>query len=445
MSNKRVKGSITIHKEDTKNGAEPLGDATLSGAVYGLFAKEAILDPADDSVIYNKDDKVAELTTNNNATATINDLYLSRYYLKELSPSTGYTLDESIYEVELNYENQNVEVVTKSETVKERVKSQPFQIIKVSSDDVGETELLEGIEFTIKLKSDIEKYGSWENAPIAKNANAQTAAKLITDSKGYAISERLPYGTYVVRETKVADEKLKVPDFEVRITEDSSEPQVWRVFNDTTFKAVLKIVKKDAETDKTILVKGAKFKIKNLDTNEYWGYWDWNPLPHYVDTWTTDETGTVMTNNELKAANYQLEEQESPKGYLLSEEPIKFKITTNAVYQTLPDGATVVIEAVQKDTSVKGQINVEKRGEVLTSFTDGKFIYEEKGLAGAEYDIIARTDILDPADATVIYEEGTIVDTITTNSDGKATSKLLPLGEYIVVEKKAPNRICFKW
>lgn len=251
-------------------------------------------------------------------------------------------------------------------------------------------------------------------------------------------------GIYIVRETKVADEKLKVPDFEVTITEDSSEPQVWRVFNDTTFKAVLKIVKKDAETDKTILVKGAKFKIKNLDTNEYWGYWDWNPLPHYVDSWTTDETGTVMTNNELKAGNYQLEEQNSPNGYLLSEEPIKFKITTNAVYQTLPDGATVVIEAIQKDTSVKGQINVEKRGEVLTSFTDGKFIYEERGLIGAEYDIIAREDILDPADNSVIYEKGTVVDTITTNSEGKATSKLLPLGEYIVIEKKAPNRICPK-
>ena len=193
MSNKRVKGSITIHKEDTKNGAEPLGDATLAGAVYGLYAKDTILDPADDSVIYNKDDKVAELTTDSSATATANELYLGNYYLKEISPSTGYTLDDSSYAVELNYENQNVEVVTKSITVKERVKSQAFQIIKVSSDDVGEAELLEGVEFTIKLKSDVEKYGSWENAPIAKNANAQTASKLITDSKGYAISERLPY------------------------------------------------------------------------------------------------------------------------------------------------------------------------------------------------------------------------------------------------------------
>ena len=444
VSNNRVKGSVTIKKEDSVMGTKPLGDATLKGAIYGVYARNPIVDPADDSVIYNTDAKVAELTTDDNSTATLNNMYLGNYYLKEIKPSNGYTLDLTKYDFDLTYENQNTEVITKKITVKERVISQAFQIIKISSDEVGESDLLAGAEFTIKLASDVEKYGSWENAPIALNANGETATKLITDNKGYAISERLPFGTYIVRETKTPDEKIQVPDFEVKITEDSSEPQVWRVFNDTSFESILKIVKKDAETNKTVQVEGATFKIKNLDTNEYFGYWDWNPLPHYVDTWTTDETGTVMTGNELKAGNYQLEEQKSPKGYLLSEEPVPFKISSNTAYKTLDDGKTVVIEVIKKNTSVKGQINIEKRGEVLTSYRDGQFIYEEKGLPNAKYEIIARNDILDPADKSIIYKSGTVVETITTNSEGKAISKKLPLGEYSVKETQAPERICIK-
>lgn len=437
--NTRVKGSVSISKEDTKTGKQAQGEATLEGAIYGLYARTPILDPADDSMIYNTDVKVAELVTNAEANAIIDNLYLGQYYIKEITPSKGYTLDTTKYEFDLTYENQNVNIITKNVTVKERVISQPFQIIKISSDEAGETELLEGAEFTIKAQKDIDKYGSWENAPIAKNANGETTKIMVTDNKGYAVSDRLPFGTYIVRETKVPDDKCKVEDFKVVITKDSSEPQVWRVFNDTSFTSILKIVKQDAETGKTVKVAGAKFKIKNLDTNKYFGYWDWSPLPHYVDSWTTDETGTVMTGDKLEVGNYQLEELESPNGYVISITPIKFKITSNTAYETLPDGKTPVITVKQKDTPVKGKVNVEKTGEVLVDFVDGKFIYEEKGLPNAKYEIFAKEDILDPSnDGTVLYKKGTVVDTIITNSDGKATSKELPLGEYSVKEIEAP-------
>ena len=141
----------------------------------------------------------------------------------------------------------------------------------------------------------------------------------------------------------------------------------------------------------------------------------------------TDETGTVMTGEQLPAGKYQLEEIKSPKGYLISETPVKFEVTTNIAYETLPDGSTPVITVKQKDTAVKGKVNIEKKGEVLVDYKDGKFVYEEKGLANAKYEIFAREDILDPSnDGKVIYKKGTVVDTITTNSDGKATSKELP-------------------
>jgi len=438
--NTRVKGTINISKEDSETGTKAQGEATLKGAVYGVYARSTIYDPADNSVIYNANAKVGELITDDNAKASLSNLYLGEYYIKEITASKGYTLDTSTYNFDLTYENQNVNVVSKSITVKERVKSQAFRVIKVSSDENGEAELLKGVEFTIKSQKDIDAYGSWEKAPIAKNYKGKESAVLITDSKGYAVSERLPYGTYIIRETKVPDDKYKVPDFKVVISEDSDEPQTWRVFNDTSFRSVVAIVKQDIDTQKTIKVSGAKFKIKNIETGEYFGYWSWNPLPAYVNSWETDETGTVMTGEQLPAGKYQLEEIESPKGYLISKTPVKFEVTTNVAYETLPDGSTPVITIKAKDTAVKGKVNIEKKGEVLVDYKDGKFIYEEKGLANAKYEIFAREDILDPSnDGSILYKKGTVVDTITTNVEGKATSKELPLGEYSVREIKAPE------
>lgn len=314
--NDRVRGSVSISKEDTETGKKAQGEATLVGAVYGLYARKDILDPADNSVIYKANSKIAELVTDKNANAKIDNLYLGKFYIKEISESKGYTLDKTEYDFELSYENQNVEIVTKSLVVKERVISQAFRIIKVSSDETGETELLKGVEFTIKSQKDIDKYGSWEKAPIAKNYKGEETAILITDEKGFAVSERLPFGKYVVRETKVLDNKYKVPDFTVEITKDSDEPQTWRIFNDKSFKSIIAIVKQDAETQKTIKINGATFKIKNVETGKYFGYWSWNPLPKYINSWTTDETGTVMTNEQLPAGKYQLEEISSPKRIL---------------------------------------------------------------------------------------------------------------------------------
>lgn len=437
--NTRVKGSVSISKEDNETGKVAQGEATLEGAVYGLYAKEDILNPADNSVLYKTNTKVAELTTDKNANASIENLYLGKYFLKEIKASNGYTLDTTEYDFELTYESQNKKIVTKSVAVKERVISQAFQIIKISSDETGETDLLRGVEFTVKSQKDIDKYGSWENAPIAKNYKGQETAILVTDEKGYAVSERLPYGTYVVRETKTPVDKYAVEDFKVVITRDSAEPQTWRIFNDKSFNSVLQIVKQDAETDKNILVKGATFKIKNVDTGKYFGYWEWNPLPHYVNTWTTDETGKIMTGDVLEVGNYQLEEVESPYGYLISSTPVSFRISSNTAYETLPNNKTPVITVVQKDTSVKGQVIVEKKGEVLVDFTDGKFVYEEKGLANAKYEIFAREDIYDPSnDGSILYKKGIVVDTIITDETGIATSKELPLGEYSVKEIEAP-------
>lgn len=442
----RQRGRIEMTKEDSVTGGTAQGEATLEGAVYELKARENIMDPSKDgTIIHKKDSVVATLTTDKEGKASVDDLYLGKYYLVEKASSNGYTLDPTEYDIDVAYAGQTVEVTTKQQTVKERVISQPFSIIKISDNGNGEADNLEGVEFTIKAQKDIDKYGSWEKAPIAKNAKGEDAAILVTDKKGYAVSDELPYGTYVVRETKVPDDHYAVPDFTVVINEDSREPQPWRIFNDEKFKAVVAIVKQDADTGKTIKIPGATFKIRDLETNEYVGYWEWNPLPHYVDEWTTNEDGVVMTGDVLEPKEYQIEEVKSPNGYLLNTEPLKFKVSSDTAYETLPDGKTPVITVKFSDKAVQGQINVQKLGEVLTNVKTDKmgnkhFQYEERGLAGAVYEIKAAEDIMDPSnDGTVLYKKGTVVDTVTTANGGKATSKKLPLGLYEVSEKQSPD------
>lgn len=436
----RVRGTINIEKQDSITGDSAQGEATLISAKYGLYARENILDPADHSIVYHTDELISELTIDEQHKASVSDLYLGKYYLKEIEASEGYTLDETEYDITLSYQGQTTASVTVNQIVKERVKAQAFQIIKISDNDNGEVDLLEGVEFTIKAKKDIDQYGSWEKAPVAKNAKGKEASVLVTDEKGYAVSDELPYGTYIVRETKAPDDHYAIPDFTVVIDEDSRDPQPWRVFNDEKFHAVIAMMKLDADTGKTVQIKGATFKIRDLSTNEYVGYWEWNPLPTYVTEWTTADDGTVMTGDVLQAGEYQIEEIKAPNGYVLNEEPVKFKVSSNIAYETLPDGSTPMITVKMSDQAVKGKIQIEKRGEVLVDFKDGRFIYEERGLEGMIAEVIADEDILDPSnDGTVIYPAGTVVDTITTDQDGKGLSKELPLGKYEIHEIKAPN------
>lgn len=441
----RQTGRLEITKEDSVTGSAAQGEATLKGAIYELRAKENILDPADGSVKYAKDAVVATLTTDANAKASVSDLYLGKYVLQEKTPSTGYTLDTTKYDISLDYAGQSVQVVTKKQTVKERVKAQAFSIIKMSDNGAGEADKLSGVEFTVKAQKDIEKYGSWEKAPVAKDAKGQTAAVLVTDKNGYAVSDELPYGVYVVRETKVPDDHYAVADFKVTITEDSRDPQPWRIFNDEKFRAVIKAVKVDQETGKTVALAGTTVKIKNLKTNEYVGYWEWNPTPKYITEWTTDESGTVMTGKELDPGRYALEEITAPNGYVLNVSPVEFTVSMNTAYETLPDGETPVITVTKEDTSVKGRITVAKQGEVLTSAeTDEhgntKFKYEMRKLKGAVFEVKAAEDILSADNqGDVLYHKDDLVDTIITSADGEALSKLLPLGKYRVSEKTAPS------
>lgn len=436
ISNKRVSGSLSISKTDKETGSVAQGDASLEGAVYGLYAKEAILASDSNSILFNKDQEVSRLTIQNGK-ANIQNLYLGEYYLKEIQAPIGYLLDTTIYPVHLQYANQNQSIIVQNKNLQDVVKKQAFTLIKIGSDgSTAETPALEGAEFTVKLQSEINQKG-W--------ALAKTFDVLKTDKKGYAKSIELPYGTYTVRETKTPPNHQSVADFAVTINADSREPQAWRIFNDAPFKAIVAIVKKDAQTGKHIAIADARFKIYNLDKKEYVGQWAWNPLPHYIDEFATTEDGTVMTPSWLLPGHYQLEEVKAPQGYLLSKTPIPFEISSNIAYQTGPDGVTPIITVTKSDEQVKGKIKVYKEGEVLMSIERNDkenvtFQYETQKLKNATFAIYADGDIESPdRQGTILYHDQEIVAEITTDETGEASSEELPLGNYLVKEKLAPD------
>lgn len=183
----------------------------------------------------------------------VKGLPLGFYQFKETKASEGYLIDPTVYDIHCDYEGQNVEVVIRNQSSKEQVKKQAFQIIKVSTEGSEESDLVANAEFTVKLTNEVNQVG-WDKA--------RTYNILTTDKKGYAKSIELPYGTYTVKETKVPDEMMPVEDFQVVITEDSREPQVWRVFNDAPFKALIKAVKVDQETGKLFYFQIQHLKLK---------------------------------------------------------------------------------------------------------------------------------------------------------------------------------------
>ena len=434
--NNEPTASITLTKEDKETGHIAQGDATLKGAEYQLIAAEDIYNRAKTIKFYSKGELVASRTTNENGEMeTINDLPLGHYQFKEVSASEGYLLDETVYDIHCDYEGQNANVVLRNSSSYEQVKKQAFQIVKVSTEGSQESDLVSGAEFTVKLTSEINTKG-WDNA--------KTYDVLTTDQKGYAKSIELPYGTYTVRETKTPDELITVPDFEVTVSDDSREPQEWRIFNNTKFKALIKAVKVDENSGKTVLLANTTFKIKNLTTNEYVGQWVWFPVPHYVTEFKTDETGTVTTPTTLEVGEYQLEEIHAPYGYVLDTTPIKFKVSSNTSYQLADDNKTPLITVTKENDSTVGLIKVNKIGEQLSNAKEDEngniqFIYEKYPVVNANFIIEADEDIYSPDNQKdLIYPKGTIVSEITTSSDEDFNvSDYLPLGKYKIYENIA--------
>lgn len=418
FSNILKKFTVEMQKKDSGHNKprsaeyEAQGDATLDGAVYGMFKGETLLDT---------------YTTANGGKFTTKEYPCGPdYSIREISPSEGYLLDETVYPIGAQPGNFTLEDNSIPMTATEDVILGSIAITKHTdqpaedgnSDQMEQPE--EGAEFQVYLAS----AGSYENAKETKRD------LLITDSYGFARSKDLPYGLYVVHQTAGAEGQKFVPDFSVFISEHGKT--YYYILNNPTFTSLIRFEKKDLESGKIIPLAGTAVKIRNTDTGE-WVVQHLNyPSPIDIDTFVTDSTGTLMLPEPLPFGNYELYEQQSPWGYVFDGEPVPFVV----------DGTQDVITVEKYNIAQKGTITVSKEGEVFSHVAEAGGLYqpqyEVQGQPGAVYDVTALEDIVTP-DGTVHLKAGELAATLTTGSDGTTTSEPLYLGRYQILERTAPD------
>ena len=451
FSNDRVTAKINLYKVDKETGkAVPQGDATLKGAVYGLYAREDIVHPdGATGTIYKAGEQVASLTTDDKGQASVNGLYLGKYYFKEITPPTGYLADAEEHDLTCSYEGDMTAEVKRECTSSEQVIKQPFQIIKAANNGKTDADLLSGAGFTVYLKSSLTKKadGSYDfdsAKPVVSGENGAT--EIFTDKKGYACSIPLPFGSYIVRETTTPHNYKPVDDFEVNITEHHpNEPQIWRVLLDEEFKAKLKIVKKDDETKKSVLIAGTEFKVYDLDNKKYVEQVTTYPVTTTHKSYFTDSQGYLIMPKNLKIGHYRIEEVNAPEGYTINKNYVEIAVDANTAYQMDSESGDAIITVDYENHPVKGKLTIYKKGEMLTGFKKD-FVYEERYLKGAEFNVYAAENIYTPdyqkdenGNRQLIYAKDALVTTVTTGENGKAVAENLPLGSYYVVEKTAPE------
>ena len=411
-------GRITVTKRDSVTGDTAQGDSTLNGAVFEILA-------SDQSTVL---DTLYCGTANKAATK---ELPLGVFYIKEKTPPTGYTLDTTMHKVTIAYGNQDVEVVLVDGEVKNKVIEGQLAIVK-HSDQIKTGYDDPQIEQPVKAIFEVYLKASGSYA----SAKATERDRMETNENGYALSKKLPYGVYTVKEIKAEGDVKLVAPFDVFINE---EGKIYRfILNDPAYTARVQVIKLDGGTGKVIPAAGTSFKIKDLKTGKWVEQEVWYPTPAKIDSYETGPDGTLMLPEPLPSGEYELHEVRAPHGYLLSSQPVKFSLSS-----AQPEA---IVPVKMNNTPVMGKISLEKQGEMLTGVNEvdtkwGKQlvpVFSLQPLVGAEFDIIAAEDIVTP-DGTVRAKQGDVVDHIVTGADGTATSKALFLGNYLAVETRCPE------
>lgn len=413
FSNVLKKFRVNVTKQDYEKG-HAQGDAKLSGAVYGLF---------------KGNDLVAQYTTDQNGSFTT-DYYVcgKDWTIKEIAPSEGYLLNDTVYKVGADPKDYTVEYNNAPDmTVMEQVIKGKISIIKHTDD--GETQIEtpeKGAEFQVYLKS----------AGSFVNADKDERDTIVCDEDGFASTKLLPYGVYTVHQTKGWAGRELITDFDVFINKDGKTYKF--LINNKNFESYLKVVKLDKETGKQIVYEGAAFEIYDSDNHRVTMQYTY-PQVTSIHTFYTNKEGYLITPEKLPYGDYTLKEVQAPYGYVLDDTPIPFSISQE---NSSTDTGVTVVKVKARDVAQKGVINITKTGEIFSSVEENKGVYTPKysisNLKGAIFEIYAAEDIT-TLDGTVRYEQGTLVDTITTDDDGVAKSKELYLGKYTVIEKTAPN------
>lgn len=449
VTNQPVRVRLKLYKRDADEYAgKPAdapgtrGDGELTGAVFRVLAAQDITD-RQGNVIYEKGAVVVDslTTAGEDASVTTDALWPGVYEIVELAPPVGYQESDTAITIDTrDAARQSVEaVITYEGVITNSIKMGAQAIVKLlggmSDDpDPDRVETPEaGAEFLVYLR----KAGSYENA------RALERDRLVTDENGYAKTKALPYGVYVLEQTKGAPGyELKGPIlFEIDGTEDILNPPPLTL-SDRPIRYRLRLMKTDSETGKTITLSGVSFKLRD-ETGEFVTQTVSYPTLQETDTFVTDETGSVTLPETLTWGLYFVEEVTAPKGYLIREEALPVFVGQDGD----APGETYQIDVEVPNEPVKGRILLEKKGPRLTGFevTADAYgneahrpVYEERYLAGAVFELRAAETVTG-GDGTVWFEQGELVETLTTASDGPAASGLLPLGRYVLVEIHAPE------
>ncbi len=392
-----VGGKVSVKKVDMDTGLGiAQGDATLDGAVYGIYDLEG--------------NRVGEVISKGGEYVTSDYLpSLGTFFLKEEKSSTGYELNETKYFFNITKDDLYPEV-----DVTEKVIERDLKIFKVYASD--ETGFLTGepnVTFDIYLKSTGEKVTS-----------------ITTDENGYATAT-LPYGTYTVRQVSSTEDHEMVEDFEIVVNEYSEDP-IYKLLANAEITARLKVIKIDSETGNTIPVAGIKFKIFDVKNNEY--------VCQVTDkeqcVFETNDDGILLTPLPLESGTYRLEEQDQKlDGYLWNEEALTFAIGDDSTLIN-DDVFGAIVEVEFENTQVKGKVEINKTGEELI-IEDASYHYEKIKLEGAEFELRANEDII--VGGKTYYKKGELVTILVTDKDGYASIDNLPLGKYTLKEIKSAN------
>lgn len=427
FENKLRKFCVTVTKSDSETGTAQ-GNANLAGAVYGLYLNGELVESC-------TTDKDGKFTTGYHPCG-------DGWTIREITPSEGYLLDKTVYTVDASTSGTtNVELNNApSISVKEQIIKGDLSIIKHTDDGSTQIETPEvGATFEVFLTSS----GSYD---AAKESERDL---LVCDENGFALSKKLPYGTYTVKQTKGWDGRELMKPFETQISANGET--VRYIINNAQFEAYLKVVKVDAETGKAIPYAGAGFQILDSSGKPVTMSYTY-PTVTTADTFYTNSDGSLVTPEKLPQGKYSLLEVQAPHGYVLNSEPVSFVIDAE---HASDDGGVTLVKIIKENMAQKATIVITKTGESFSSVTakshaeekEGETtvsdtiytpVYAETGLQGAVFEVKAATDIYTP-DGTLRYEAGTVVDTITTGADGKAVTKALYLGEYFITETEAPD------
>ncbi len=406
FENRLKKWRVIVTKTDRETGSTPQGDATLGGAVYGIYHNGILQDT------YTTDSS-GRFTTKYYVCGT-------GWTLKEITPSEGYLLNVETKSIGLSPYDTTIEYNSTSAGVKEQVIKGRVGITKHTDDGSTQIETPEtGAKFQVYLSS----AGSYENAKPSER-------DIITiGENGYGETKLMPYGLFTVHQFDGWEGKEKIPDFQVFISEDGKTYSF--IINNRVFEALIQIVKKDSETGKVIPASGIGFKIKDLTSGKWVSQHINYPTPMDIDTFYTDVTGRLMLPAPLTYGAYELYEQQSAFGYVISKDPLPFTVDGTA--------KTVVVE--MGNAPQKGILTLRKTGEVFQSVKqeNGVYqpVYEVTGLAGAVYAMYADEDIKTP-DGTLRYSYGELIERVETGPDGAAKFPAVYLGKYRVKEETAP-------